>query len=132
MKGFPFKLMLALLLIDVAVMVCNKVTELNSAVGDNFYGNLVFQPTFWLGLLLSLLQLWTWTSILARTRLSLAYPVASLSYPLTMLAAQCFFAEKLSLLVWLGGALITFGVAIVGSASEEKREAKRTVQERFE
>jgi drug/metabolite transporter (DMT)-like permease len=117
--NFPIKLMIALLVIDVIVMVCYKYAELNTSSVEQFYWSLLFQPALWLGLLFSLLQLWTWTRILARTKLSLAYPVASLSYPLTMLAAQQIFSERLNPFVWIGGFLITVGVAMIGSCSEK-------------
>jgi drug/metabolite transporter (DMT)-like permease len=117
---FPVKLMVALLLIDVIVMVCFKMAESSVLPGQHFYRNLLLQPALWLGLLFSILQLWTWTRILAVTQLSLAYSIASLSYPLTMLAAQWLFSERLDSLVWLGGCCITLGVAVVGNSRKEK------------
>lgn len=117
--NFPIWLMLALLIIDVLVMVCYKAAELNVSPVGPFYWNLVFQPALWLGLLFSILQLWTWTRILSKTKLSLAYPIASLSYPLTMLAAQWIFSEQLNHFVWIGGFCIMLGVAIVGGSSTE-------------
>lgn len=115
---FPVKLMIALLVIDVMVMVFYKAAELSVPANQPYYSYLAMQPALWLGLVFSLLQLWTWTSILARTKLSVAYPIASLSYPLTMLAAQWIFSERLNIYVWLGGLLITLGVAIIGLSKD--------------
>ncbi len=77
----------------------------------------------WLGIGLGPLQLWVWTGILARTELSLAFPISSLCYPLTMVAAQLVFREQLGWQVWVGALLITLGVAIVSDTSAE-REAR--------
>lgn len=113
--------MVSLLIIDVIVMVCYKFAESGVSPDQHFYRSLLFQPGLWLGLLFSLLQLWTWTRILAVAQLSLAYSIASLSYPLTMLAAQWIFSEHLNGYVWAGGLCIALGVAIVGSSSREKQ-----------
>ncbi len=79
--------------------------------------HLVVQGWTWVGIGLALLQLWVWTGILARTELSLAFPISSLCYPLTMVAAQYVFREPLGWSVWAGALLITLGVAIVSSTS---------------
>ncbi len=75
----------------------------------------------WLGVGLGLLQLLVWTGILARTELSVAVPISSLCYPLTMVAAQLVFRERLGWPVWVGALLITLGVAIVGWTSAERK-----------
>jgi len=102
-------------------MLLSKRVSLNA--GDHlslsYYGALLMQPLLWLGIVLSVLQLWTWTRILALTELSLAYPITSLAYPLTMIAAVIFFHEHLSVTVWIGAILISTGVALVGGSRDK-------------
>ncbi len=107
----PFTL---LLVVDVLGLVFEKVASVQ-ATGEGwvFYGHLIQQPWMWLGLGMGPVQLLIWKYILARTELSLAYPLTSLSYPLTMLVSVFFLHEKLDITVWLGGVLITVGVAIL-------------------
>ncbi len=110
----PYALFAILLLLDVVVLLIEKTAALRAAGGPQaFYLGVVQQPWLWCGLALGPIQLWIWTTILSRTELSLAYPVSSLSYPLTMVAAQLMFKEHLSYHVWLGALGITAGVALV-------------------
>jgi len=80
-----------------------------------FYMGVVTRPWIWLLVVIGPLQLWTWTRILKRADLSLAYPISSISYPATMIAAEIFFGERLSGLVWIGAALMTVGIAVLGT-----------------
>lgn len=115
-NNIPYCLFIILLFLDVIIMLLQKIaTNHSHGEGISFYKSLFTQGWTWLGLGLAPLQLLVWTKILARTELSIAYPVSSLSYPLTMLAAQLILKEHLNLKVWLGALLITIGVAIVGS-----------------
>ncbi len=115
-RHIPLGLLAALVSLDVAVRLLEKAAVVGS-MGTRmaFALALVKQPWWWLGLALGPLQLWVWTRILARTKLSIAYPLSSIGYPLTMAAAWLLFGEHLSWQVWLGAAFMTSGVAIVGS-----------------
>ena len=117
-RRIPYKLFAALLVLDVAVLLIEKTAALYAADAPAFYFGLMSQPWLWLSLGLGPVQLWTWTTILARTDLSLAYPVSSLSYPLTMLAARLVFGEHLGLRVWTGALCIVAGVMVVGSTAD--------------
>ena len=111
----PYGLFLALLAVDVLLALCEKQAALGAgAVGGTLWRALAAQPLMWIGLGLGPVQLWVWMRILARTELSVAYSVSSLSYPLIMLAAQGVFHERLGWPVWLGAMLIAVGVTIVG------------------
>ena len=105
-----------LLLLDVLIMLVQKLAANNAQEGStSFYISLLTQPLAWIGLGLAPLQLLVWTKILSRTELSIAYPISSFSYPLTMFVAQLMLGEHLNFKVWFGALLITIGVAIVGS-----------------
>ena len=115
-KNIPYLLFVILLVLDVVIMLIQKIAA-NQAqeVDSSFYVSLLVQPFLWIGLGLAPLQLLVWTKILARTELSIAYPILSFSYPLTMLTAQFVLGEHLNFKVWAGALLITIGVAIIGS-----------------
>ena len=117
-RQIPYGLFAVLLCLDVTVLLIEKRAALQvGASGATFAVGLVRQVWFWLGLALGPIQLWIWTRILSQTELSLAYPVSSISYPVTMLAAQLGFGEQLSARVWAGALCIAVGVAIVGSTA---------------
>lgn len=108
---YPFVL---LLLVDVLALVFEKLASIQA--GGNgliFYVHLLQQPWMWLSLGLGPIQLLIWKTILTKTELSLAYPLSSLCYPLTMLTGILFFNEHLDRIVWLGGLLITAGAALL-------------------
>ena len=115
-----------LLSLDVLIMLVQKLAANHAQEGSSsFYISLFVQPLAWIALGLAPLQLLIWTKILARTELSIAYPISSFSYPLTMLAAQFALGEHLNFKVWAGALLITFGVAIVGSKADKNTEILR-------
>ncbi len=120
-KNIPYTLFITLFAIDVTSMLLQKIAASHGSGQDfSFYLSLALQPWAWISLVLAPFQLLVWTKILARTELSLAYPMSSLAYPLTMFAAQIALKEHISLKIWLGALLITFGVALIGSKMEKK------------
>ncbi|OGH98573.1 MAG: hypothetical protein A2039_02360 [Candidatus Melainabacteria bacterium GWA2_34_9] len=118
-QKFPYLLFTIFLLMEIGVFLSHKIVSMH-ATGDGFafYLTLLSQPWIWVSLVLALIQFFLWTAVLAKSELSLAYSMSSLSYPLTMLVAAFLFKEHLSLLVWSGGGLITLGVIIVGLETE--------------
>jgi drug/metabolite transporter (DMT)-like permease len=108
-----------LLTLDVSVQVLEKfgskfVAEI-SQIDLACIASLLQQPIIWGIVVLSILQLVFWTKILRYTKLSVAYPITSLFFPLTILSSLLIFHEHLSVNVWLGAFLITIGVSFVGS-----------------
>lgn len=107
------------MLLDTAVFVLDKVASQHaSIVGGPFYLHVVSQPWIWIAFALGPLQLLTWTKILKRIDLSLAYPLTTTSYLATMLVSQLVFKESLGPRVWAGAILITAGVAVLGKAHD--------------
>lgn len=118
-RRLPLGLLAILISLDVAVRLLEKRAVVGSLMDRQaaLALSLMKQPWWWLGLALGPLQLWVWTAILARTEFSVAYPLSSLGYPLTMAAAWLVFGEHLSWQVWLGAGFMTMGAAIVGSGA---------------
>ncbi|MFI5378375.1 MAG: hypothetical protein ACHRHE_03640 [Tepidisphaerales bacterium] len=114
-KHLPYHLFALLLALDVTVLLIEKTTS-NRAAGEGWQlaVSYLVQPLMWSIFALKLCQLWTWTIILGRVDISLAFPLTSLSYPAAMLAATVVLGERLSWEVWLGGMLITIGAAVMG------------------
>jgi drug/metabolite transporter (DMT)-like permease len=112
---FPYLLFTALLCLDITTFLVEKTGSTHAAAsGREFALAILTQPWLWLVLSLKLLQLFTWTRILATIDISLAFPLTGLAYPLTMLAAVVLLKEHLDWQVWLGGILITLGAAVLG------------------
>jgi drug/metabolite transporter (DMT)-like permease len=55
----------------------------------------------------------TWVKILTLMKISVAYPILSISYILTAIGAFYFFQERLSLINILGILLIMIGVSLI-------------------
>jgi len=114
--SFPWITFALLLLLDVVVWMIEKrgVSGVNSDEAFFMLG-VASQPLIWIAIALGPLQLWLWTRILSKSDLSLAYPLTSFAYPLTMICAQCFFHEHVGWMVWLGAIFVTAGVALISS-----------------
>ena len=131
LKSLPLHLFAVLLCMDVCSLVLEKVgsASAGNAVGQelDFYWRLIHVPWAWVGVALGPLQLLVWSKILSKTDLSVAYPVSSLCFPLTMLTAALVLHEHISLSAMAGALLISCGVAIVGgdhSDSDVQVDAK--------
>jgi drug/metabolite transporter (DMT)-like permease len=75
------------------------------AIGSN--------PVVWLGLVLFAFSALAWLFVLSRVALSFAYPFASLSYLIIVLADRFFFDKTIPPMRWAGVALIMTGIVFV-------------------
>lgn len=57
-----------------------------------------------------------WAQVLARMPLNKAFPIMSLTYAATPLAAYVVFNERISNARWAGIGLVTVGAAIIGAS----------------
>ncbi len=128
-RRLPIALFGWLTLLDTSVFILDKVASLHASGhagvgGGAFYVRVISQPWIYLAFALGPLQLFTWTKILKRVDLSLAYPLTTISYLATMLASQFIFRESLGPRVWAGAVLITLGVAVLGKGDEQAKESQ--------
>jgi drug/metabolite transporter (DMT)-like permease len=77
----------------------------------------LFHP--WVALGVALLILWTLTqmALLSWADLSYVMPVTAIGYVVTAFAGKLFLAETVSPARWVGIALVTAGVALVGQTA---------------
>lgn len=75
--------------------------------------NVVSTPAVWAGLFLFGLSAVVWLAVLSRTSLSFAYPFASLSYVLILLADKFVLDETVPGLRWAGVFFIVVGIVLV-------------------
>ena len=67
----------------------------------------------WAGLMLFGLSAFVWLAVLSRESLSFAYPFASLSYALILLADRFVLHEQIPPLRWAGVVFIMTGIVLV-------------------
>ncbi len=70
-------------------------------------------PAVWGGLFLFGLSAIVWLAVLSRTSLSFAYPFASLSYVLILLADRFLLHETVPALRWAGVFCIMVGIVLI-------------------
>lgn len=70
-------------------------------------------PAVWGGLLLFALSALVWLAVLSRTTLSFAYPFASLTYVLILLADRFLLDQQVPALRYAGVACIMVGIVLV-------------------
>jgi drug/metabolite transporter (DMT)-like permease len=75
--------------------------------------DVVSTPAVWGGLILFGLSAVVWLAVLSRTSLSFAYPFASLTYVLILLADRFVLHQTIPPLRWAGVAFIMVGIVLV-------------------
>lgn len=73
------------------------------------------QPLVWLGLLLFGLSALVWLIVLSKTKLSFAYPFASLTYVFILLVDRFVLREAVPAARWAGVGLIVAGIIVVAT-----------------
>lgn len=77
--------------------------------------SLLLQPPIFLGLMAYVLSTACWLAVLSKTDLSFAYPMLSIGYVAVLLIGWLAFDEEVSMLRWLGVALICIGIVALYS-----------------
>ncbi|MBI4982734.1 MAG: EamA family transporter [Candidatus Omnitrophica bacterium] len=90
--------------------------------GLEFVGMLVRSPFLWLGLFSVFVIFVLWCAILSEIDLSVAVPVASISYITIPLVSVIFLGEKISLMQWSGISFILFGIILVSLSTKTSEE----------
>lgn len=75
--------------------------------------SLATNPYVLAGLACYVVSVVVWLLALSRTAVSIAYPMVSIGYIVTALAAWAFLGEQVSIVRWLGIGVIILGVFIV-------------------
>ncbi len=125
--AIPYHLLGLLLLLDVSAFLLEKVASSKAGAmtggegAGRFYMSLLTHPWAWAALALGPIQLWTWTRILSTVDISIAYPMSSLNYPLTLLGAVVILGERLTWPIWVGSILIMCGGIILGPMGHAPR-----------
>ena len=94
----------------------NRVTEtagaFNPASGASLKA-VATTPMVWVGLAVFAVSAVVWLAVLSRVQLSFAYPFASLTYIIILIAGHYVLAEPMSWQRWTGVALIIGGIVMV-------------------
>lgn len=80
---------------------------------ENPVASLMAQPLLWIGILLWAIEAVAWLLVLEHARLAVAFPIMTLTYAGTPLAAGLVLGEQLTRGQKLGAALIAAGVMVV-------------------
>ena len=78
-----------------------------------FLGQVFQMPMIWLGLVTVIIGIVVWLIALAQTDLSVAYPIDSLQYIMTLFAANIFLGEKIDKMKIMGTALVISGIVLI-------------------
>ncbi len=120
-KGFaaltldPKRVAIAGVLFSVALNATGQILfkAARSAQPDASLLTLFLQFETWAGFIVYGLSAVFWLWVLARTQLSLAYPILALTFPLVVALSAVFFGEVVLPLRWLGVGVIVIGVSLL-------------------
>lgn len=93
----------------------DQVTDSSGTVrlGGESLRDIVTTPAIWAGLFLFGLSALVWLAVLSRTSLSFAYPFASLTYVLILLADRFILEQEVPALRYAGVVFIVVGIVLV-------------------
>ena len=80
---------------------------------SKFLISILKTPRIWLGVACISVGLAVWLAALAQTNLSIAFPIDSMQYIITLVAAHFFLGEKINKFKLLGTLLIVGGIVLV-------------------
>lgn len=80
---------------------------------DRPVASLASQPLLWIGILLWAIEAVAWLLVLEHARLAVAFPIMTLTYAGTPLAAGLVLGEELTRDQKIGAAMIALGVMVV-------------------
>lgn len=75
--------------------------------------NLFSMPVAWLALFCAFLSFIIWLAVLSRVDLSLAYPLASISFVLVVFCSWVFLKEPMTGARFVGAAVICCGIVVI-------------------
>jgi uncharacterized membrane protein len=78
-----------------------------------FVGGVLGLPAVWWGVTIIALALVVWLGALSKGELSLVYPLSSLQYLMTLIAASVFLKEKMDSMKIIGTLFIVAGIALM-------------------
>jgi len=113
-----FLIFLGLIVIaaEVGREICFKMGS-NSKIKGNFLINIFLEPIIWLGFFLWTIEVIALIFLLQHAPLNIVYPMTSLAYCGTAIAAKFLLNERINLIQWVGTIFVTIGVAIIGSVA---------------
>lgn len=114
-----------LLLVNVGLVSCaqlflktgaSKIQEiLHSASLSGVWLKIILNPALILGTFFYVCSLILWVYLLTRIRLSVGYPIMSLSYVTVMIFSFTLFKEPVNAWQWFGATLIVLGTYFIFS-----------------
>jgi drug/metabolite transporter (DMT)-like permease len=123
-RGRNRTMLIGLILLSVALAAVAQLTlkhGMNQVVSNTgalrlnavSLSELLRTPAVWSGLFLFGLSAFVWLAVLSRASLSFAYPFASLTYVLILLADRFVLHEEIPPLRWAGVFFIMTGIVLV-------------------
>ena len=128
-EGKDRTMLIALILVSVTLAAVaqltlkhgmNQVTASSGALRltGSSLKDVVSTPAVWVGLVLFGLSAFVWLAVLSRASLSFAYPFASLTYVIILIADRFLFHETVPPLRWAGVFFIMVGIVLVAQTGK--------------
>lgn len=106
-----------LCLLNTLMMVCGQMLFKLGSNGRTISKasdliSLLFSPVILLALMLYGITTLLWLYILSRVKISFAYPIQALAFPIVLIASSLIFREEIPINRWIGVVIIVAGVYI--------------------
>jgi drug/metabolite transporter (DMT)-like permease len=105
-------------ILETAAQFCFKKAALLQNSGGLL--SVLTSPLLWLALLTVFVLFCIWSTVLSKVDLSVAVPIASLSYITIPLVSVIFLGEHVSFLRWLGIGFVILGIILVSMSTRKE------------
>jgi drug/metabolite transporter (DMT)-like permease len=110
-----FALLALCVIAEVVRELCFKVAASRpDPEVDGFLLSVMRRPVTWAGVFLRILETVAWVAVLGSMPLSVAFPIATLSYAAVPMAGVLVLRERLQRVQVVGAVLVAVGVAWIG------------------
>jgi drug/metabolite transporter (DMT)-like permease len=113
----PLAILFGTILLDVSGQICFKIGLSQGPDQLPLWRKVMTGPAIWVGVALYAIEFGAWLFVLSRLDLSIAFPLASLSYCGVAIASRVILGEPVSSRRWTGTILIAAGAAIVSASA---------------
>jgi drug/metabolite transporter (DMT)-like permease len=103
--------------------ICMKFVSLSfsqKTLGTTWLIEMSHSPWFWASIILDIAGFLSWVTVLKNTKISIAFPLTSVSFVTVLIASNLIFNEQITLQHYIGTLFLLFGIYLLSKNDKLK------------